>query len=103
MSNTKTILGFVAGAAVGALAGVLLAPDKGTNTRKKISGKAGDMTDSLKSSFSDFIESVKDTYASSKQEASDLEDKPDGLRRYSRRCSRPPDEAQFCAASRAAR
>ena len=75
MSNTKTILGFVAGAAIGALAGVLLAPDKGSNTRKKISGKAGDMTDSLKSSFSDFVESIKDTYAGTKDEAAELEEK----------------------------
>ena len=43
MANTKTLLGFLAGAAVGALAGILLAPDKGSETRKKISKKTGDL------------------------------------------------------------
>ncbi|MCW3784894.1 YtxH domain-containing protein [Plebeiibacterium sediminum] len=36
MSNTKTILGILGGAAVGAIAGVLFAPDKGYKTRRKI-------------------------------------------------------------------
>ncbi len=35
MKTSNVILGIVAGAAVGALLGVLFAPDKGTNTRKK--------------------------------------------------------------------
>lgn len=74
MSNTKTVLGFVAGAAVGALAGILLAPDKGSNTRKKISGKAEDISDSLKSSFDDFIDKLKAAYSKGKDEADDLGD-----------------------------
>ena len=32
----STLLAFFAGAAAGTLAGLLLAPDKGTNTRKKL-------------------------------------------------------------------
>ncbi len=75
MSNTKVILGFVAGAAVGALAGILFAPDEGKNTRKKIAGKAGDVSDSLKSSFNDFIDDVKKSYSNTKEEADALGDK----------------------------
>lgn len=75
MSNTKTLLGFVAGAAVGALAGILLAPDTGTNTRKKIAGKAGDVTDSLKSSFNDFMGEVKKVYTTATEEAEDFGEK----------------------------
>lgn len=75
MSNTKTLLGFVAGAAVGALAGILLAPDKGTETRKKITGKAKDATDSLQESFDDFVEKLKKTYTSGKDGAEDLAEK----------------------------
>jgi gas vesicle protein len=38
MSNTsKTIFAFLLGAATGALIGVLYAPDKGVNTREKLS------------------------------------------------------------------
>ncbi|EIM76300.1 hypothetical protein A3SI_10829 [Nitritalea halalkaliphila LW7] len=36
MSSTKFLLGVLLGAAVGVQAGILLAPDKGKNTRKKL-------------------------------------------------------------------
>jgi gas vesicle protein len=75
MANTKTLLGFLAGAAVGALAGILLAPDKGSETRKKISKKTGDLGDSLKGSFNDFIDGIKENYADVKAEAEDVEEK----------------------------
>lgn len=49
MSTGKTMLGVLAGFAAGALVGVLLAPEKGSETRKKIAKKgedyAGDLTD----------------------------------------------------------
>lgn len=69
MNSSKVLLGFVAGAAVGALAGILFAPDKGSATRKRIAGKAGDITDSIKSSFSDFVDDLKQTYSKAKDEA----------------------------------
>jgi gas vesicle protein len=75
MANTKTVLGFLAGAAVGALAGILLAPDKGSETRKKISKKTNDLGDSLKGSFNDFVDGIKDSYANMKSEAEDVEEK----------------------------
>lgn len=74
MSSTKTMLGFLAGAAVGALAGILFAPDKGSNTRKKIASKTGDITDSIKNSFGDFVDSVKSSYSNVKDEAQDLKE-----------------------------
>ena len=75
MSNTKTLLGFMAGAATGAIIGILVAPDKGSSTRKKIASKTGDLTDSVKESFGEFIDGLKDTYNGAKQEAEDLGDK----------------------------
>lgn len=75
MANTKTLLGFLAGAAVGALAGILLAPDKGSETRKKISKKTSDLGDSVKSSFNDFIDGVKESYAGVKSDVEDVEEK----------------------------
>lgn len=72
MSKSKILLGIAAGAAIGALAGILLAPDKGSETRKKIAGKAGDLTDSVKSSFNDFVDDLKKTYSKAKVEAEDL-------------------------------
>ncbi len=75
MANTKVLLGFLAGAATGALAGILLAPDKGSETRKKISKKTADLGDSLKGSFNDFIDGVKESYANVKSEAEDVEER----------------------------
>jgi len=39
-SDSKFLLGFLAGAAIGALAGILFAPDKGSETRKVLNEKA---------------------------------------------------------------
>lgn len=74
MSYKKTLAGFAAGAAVGALAGILLAPDKGSNTRKKIANKTGDMSDSIKHSFSDFIDSMKGMYKGAEKKVEEMDD-----------------------------
>jgi len=62
--NTKLLTGFAIGLAVG----ILLAPEKGSDTRKKIAQKSSD----LKDKFSDFIDSLADKFDSLKDEASDL-------------------------------
>lgn len=36
MKTNKVILGIISGMAIGAVLGVLFAPDKGANTRKKL-------------------------------------------------------------------
>lgn len=74
MSLSKVLLGFVAGAAAGVLAGILLAPDKGSETRKKITRKTSEASDAVKNSFSEFIDDVKGTFSSVASEAGDLED-----------------------------
>lgn len=48
MSRSKVILGIMAGAAAGALIGILFAPDKGSSTRKKIIDKGEDYVENLK-------------------------------------------------------
>jgi gas vesicle protein len=75
MSSSKILVGFLAGAAVGALAGILFAPDKGSNTRRKIADKTGDISDSVKNSFSEFIDGVKQTYNGVKEEVDEFGDK----------------------------
>jgi len=70
--SSKILVGFLAGAAIGALTGILFAPDKGSVTRKKIATKTGDLTDSVKSSFNDFIDSVKETYSGAKDNAEEF-------------------------------
>ena len=48
MSSGKIIVGILAGLAVGATLGILFAPDKGSETRKKISQKSGELTGNVK-------------------------------------------------------
>jgi len=48
MSRGGVLLGALAGVAVGALIGILFAPDKGSATRKKIIDKGEDYVDNLK-------------------------------------------------------
>ncbi|MBK8191962.1 MAG: YtxH domain-containing protein [Lewinellaceae bacterium] len=48
MKTGKVLLGILGGVAIGALLGVLLAPDKGSNTRKKIRRKGEDLVDDVK-------------------------------------------------------
>ena len=46
MSSGKVVLGLLAGVAVGALAGILFAPAKGSKTRKRIMNKGENYADS---------------------------------------------------------
>lgn len=72
MSSGKVVLGVLAGLAAGALLGILLAPDKGSETRKKLKENAGDYADELKKKLSKFVETVTDKFESAKAEANDL-------------------------------
>lgn len=62
MKTNNTILGLVAGLAVGATLGVLLAPDKGSKTRKKIASKTKETKDKLKEGLDEFIDTVSEKY-----------------------------------------
>ena len=55
MRRINVALGAVAGVAVGTLLGVLFAPDRGTETRKKISTKTKDTAGTIKNKFVDAI------------------------------------------------
>ena len=58
MNAGKVVLGALAGAASGAIIGILFAPDKGSETRKKIVQKGEDYFESVKGKFNDFIDGI---------------------------------------------
>ena len=62
MESGKTALGIVLGIGVGALLGVLFAPDKGSKTRKKIRDKGQGFADELKGKFDGLYEDVSGKY-----------------------------------------
>ena len=71
MSSSKLFAGILLGATVGAVLGILFAPDKGSETRRKISDSTTDLGDNLKSKFSEMTDSLKEKYESIKTDAND--------------------------------
>jgi len=64
---SKLLTGF----ALGVLAGILLAPDKGSETRKKITKQGKD----LKNKFNEFVDSIHEKFNSVKNEADEFADR----------------------------
>lgn len=72
MSSGKIVLGFLAGAAAGAVLGILFAPDKGLSTRKKISKKSKDYVNGVGDKFTDLVNAITKKIEGLKEEASQL-------------------------------
>ncbi len=75
MDTGKILLGVLAGAAVGATLGILFAPAKGSDTRKKIAKKSEDYKDAVKEKFNEFVDNVSEKYENAKDGISDFVDK----------------------------
>jgi gas vesicle protein len=68
MSAGKVLIAGLAGIATGTVVGLFFAPKKGTETRKKVFKKSGQYVDSIKEKFSDFMDSVADTFETAEAE-----------------------------------
>jgi gas vesicle protein len=75
MSTSKVLLGVVVGLAAGAMAGILMAPEKGSETRKKISTKGQGYVDDLKGKFNDFLDGFMSHVETVKDDANDMADR----------------------------
>ena len=72
MNDTgKIVLAAAAGIAVGALAGVLLAPASGKETREKLMGKASDLKDKAEDAIVNAKESAKETVKKTARQAAE--------------------------------
>lgn len=72
MNSGKILLGVLAGVAVGALAGILFAPEKGSTTRRNIMNKGEDVLDELKDKFDELVATVTDKFETTKKDAEEL-------------------------------
>jgi gas vesicle protein len=72
MSKGKLIAGILVGAAAGALIGVLFAPDKGSETRKKIMRKGEDYKDVVNEKFNDIMDKSSEKFDSMKEKVDDF-------------------------------
>lgn len=75
MKSGKVILGVLAGLAAGAALGILFAPDKGTNTRKKIGKKKDEMLDDVKEKFNSMVDSASAKLGLAKDAAAEAVEK----------------------------
>ncbi|MES2380764.1 MAG: YtxH domain-containing protein [Bacteroidota bacterium] len=70
----KTTLAFIGGAAIGAALGILLAPEKGSDTRKRIlsraQGFADDITEAVKEKYASLINKTDELMAQAEDELS---------------------------------
>lgn len=69
MKNNNLALGILGGLAVGALLGVLFAPAKGTETRKKIASKGNDLKDMLAEHSEKLTDKITQTISDLKTES----------------------------------
>lgn len=72
MSKGKVVMGVLAGAAFGAVLGILFAPDKGSSTRKKIIRKRDDLIEESEEKFNDIINGLIQQFGKVNEEAAEL-------------------------------
>ena len=82
MKAGKILLGILSGAAAGAAVGMLFAPKKGTETRKRIADKSNEYVSGTKNRFNDLSNDLSNRYESVKSKvrskSKELEKKLDG-------------------------
>lgn len=73
--NGKVLSALLLGAAAGAVMGLLFAPEKGSNMRKKIQGEAEDLMDELSEKVKEAKETLAGLKGKAKSAAEELKDK----------------------------
>jgi gas vesicle protein len=72
MGAGKVFASVLAGAAAGAVLGILFAPEKGTETRRKIAEKGSDFAGTVKDKYNNISDTVSEKFDAAKQKLSNL-------------------------------
>ncbi|MFO7655804.1 MAG: YtxH domain-containing protein [Bacteroidales bacterium] len=75
MKKGNVAVGALAGLAIGGIAGILLAPKKGSTTRRQIADKSNDFMNELKSKFDEIHDSLAQKIENTKNDVGELADK----------------------------
>lgn len=89
MSGGKVLLSVLAGVAAGALIGILFAPDKGSETRRKLISKGEDLANSAKETFDNVVGSVNER----------IDQVKEGFSNVTRKAKETADEAKTATKS----
>jgi gas vesicle protein len=72
-NDTGKVLGaLLLGAVIGGTLGILFAPDKGSETRRKISAKGTDLSDGMRDKYNELLDELKTDIEMVKTKAKDL-------------------------------
>jgi gas vesicle protein len=72
MKSGNVLLGIIAGVASGALLGILFAPDKGSETRKKIAKKSKQYGEDLKEKYNEIVDDISGKFKDLENGADEL-------------------------------
>lgn len=72
MSTGKVVSGILVGIAAGAILGILFAPDKGQETRKKIRQTTDDLVNNLKSKLNMMADEMAENYEDVSEKSQNL-------------------------------
>ena len=75
MEGRNVLFSILVSAAAGAIAGVLLAPDKGSKTRKEISKRGEKFAGMARDEFEDFIDFTRKKYDDARKQTDELIEK----------------------------
>lgn len=75
MNSGKILLGVLIGAAAGVLAGILIAPEKGSETREKLAEMGEEYLETVKDKFDEMLENFATKFEQVKKEVNNLVEK----------------------------